>query len=344
MPELRKDPVLSRWVIIAKERGSRPQFYEEPPPKASDPKLCPFCPGNEHMTPPELYAIRSNGSPANGNHNWKLRVIPNKFPVLRIEGGLDRRGVGMYDQMNGIGAHEVVVETEEHFKLLHNLPVLHIFEVFKAYRERMRDLMRDGRFEYIIVFKNQGMRAGASLDHPHGQIIALPIVPKRVMEEINGSAAHWNNKKRCIYKDIIDQELWSEQRIVLDDERFLVFCPYASLVPFETWIVPKIHEPAYQRVTDEELMSLAGVMRTLLAKYVRALGQDFDYNFIIHTLPSDGWCQDNMPIAPSAYRWHIEFYPKLSKTAGFEWGTEFYINPTPPEEAAAFLRDIELDD
>ena len=340
MPELRKDPVLSRWVIIAKERGNRPQFYEEPPPRPSDPKFCPFCPGKEHMTPPELYSIRkTNGD--NGVAGWSLRVVPNKFPVLRIEGAMERRGVGMYDQMNGIGAHEVVIETDDHFKLLHEHSSEHIFEVFKAYRERMTDLLRDGRFEYIIVFKNQGLRAGASLDHPHGQIIALPIVPKRVLEEINGSLEHWNQKKRCIYKDIIDMELWSEQRIVLDDPRFLVFCPYASLVPFETWIVPKEHQPAFNLASNEELMSLSNLMRVLLWKYTRALGKDFEYNFIIHTLPSEGWCQSNVPAAHSAYRWHIEFYPKLSKTAGFEWGTEFYINPTPPEEAAAFLRSIE---
>jgi len=339
MSELRKDPVLSRWVIISRERSNRPQVFKDTPAQLSDSGSCPFCPGNEHMTPPEVYSIR-NGNAEEGDAGWSLRVVPNMFPVLRIEGDLERRGVGMYDQMNGIGAHEVVIESRDHRRLLHEHPLEHIVEIFRAYRERMNDLLRDGRFEYIIVFKNQGMRAGASLDHPHSQIVALPIVPKRVMEEIHGSLQHWNQKKRCVYQDIIDQEMLMGERIVCENERFIVFCPYASIVPFETCILPKEHQPAYQRTSDDDHASLAEIIRELLNRYSRALGIDFDYNFIIHTVPSDQWCQENMPIANSVYRWHIEFYPKLSKTAGFEWGTEFYINPTPPEDAAAFLREV----
>ena len=341
MPELRKDPVLSRWVIISTERGNRPQIYRDDQPQPSDSKFCPFCPGNEYMTPPELYSAAS--AVETGGNGWRrLRVVPNKFPVLRIEGALERRGMGLYDRMNGVGAHEVVIETDEHIQPPRLQSEENLAAVFAAFRQRTLDLYRDERFEYIMIFKNHGMRAGASLDHPHSQLVALPIVPKRVMEELEGALAHWNEKKRCIFTDIIDQDAMIHVRMVYENERFAVFCPYASLVPFETWIVPKRQQAAFRTCGDDDIKALAEAMRVLLSKYCKALGDNFDYNYIIHTIPSDRWCRENMPLAHSAYQWHIEFYPKLTKTAGFEWGTEFYINHTLPEDAAKFLREAEV--
>lgn len=338
MPELRKDPILSRWVIISTERGSRPNAFVEEPESVGEPETCPFCPGNESVTPPEVYSVRPNG-----DEGWTLRVVPNKFPVLRIEGELGRRGLGMYDMMNGIGAHEVIIESEDHYKLLHQHPVEHIALIFKAYRERMSDLFRDARFDFILLFKNQGRAAGASLPHPHSQLIALPIVPKRVDEELTGAANHWHLKKRCIYCDIIDQESWTKERVVFENEDFFIFCPYASLTPFETCLLPKRHDADFHKVTDVQIDRLAEAMRVLLTKYEKALGAGLSYNYVLHTTPSDRWCEENMPIAYSSYHWHIELFPRLTKTAGFEWGTGFYINPTPPEDAAAFLREIEVD-
>ena len=206
MPELRRDPVLGRWVIIATERGKRPSdFNQESEGAKGNPASCPFCPGNEEMTPPEVGAVRPPGSQPD-SAGWKLRVMPNKFPALRIEGQLGRQGVGLYDKMNGVGAHEVVVENPNHFNDLDQRELEENFLVYKAYRERIVDLSRDERFEYVLVFRNFGSRAGASLTHPHSQIIATPIIPKRVIEELQGTQQHYRFKKRCLFCDIIDQE------------------------------------------------------------------------------------------------------------------------------------------
>ncbi len=184
MPELRKDPITSRWVIIATERGKRPVDFA---PTAPDPEGqgCPFCPGQESRTPPEIYAFRESNSAPNGP-GWGVRVVPNKFPALRIEGELGKEGSGVFDKMNGIGAHEVIIESPDHHATLEQQPIEHIAKVLEIYKLRMQDLMRDMRFRYILIFKNHGRSAGASLPHPHSQLIATPVTPKRVKEELTG--------------------------------------------------------------------------------------------------------------------------------------------------------------
>jgi len=339
MPELRRDPVLGRWVIIATERGKRPSdFNQEPEGKQNSPTNCPFCPGNEQMTPPEVAAVRPPGSQPD-SPGWKLRVMPNKFPALKIEGQLGRRGIGLYDMMNGVGAHEVVVESPDHTKDLDNRTLEENFLVYKAYRERIIDLTRDERFEYILVFRNFGARAGASLSHPHSQIIATPIIPKRVMEELHGTQQHYRFKKRCLFCDIIDQEQMLADRVVLVSNHFIVLSPFASSQPFGLWILPTRHQADYTQASDDELRDLAGVMGRLVAKYKKTLG-DVHYNYLIHTTASEAALEENFPYAHAHYHWHIEMFPRLTKTAGFEWGTGFFINPTPPEEAARYLREV----
>jgi UDPglucose--hexose-1-phosphate uridylyltransferase len=243
MPELRKDPIIDRWVIISTERGKRPVFLsEEAAPSKS--AMCPLCPGNETMTPPEVYAIRPHGSPSN-SADWTLRVVPNKFPALRIEGGLDKEGIGLYDKMNGVGAHEVIIETPHPTETLSDMPLMRIQDVFIAYRERILDLSKVTRFKYIMVFKNYGSVAGASLDHSHSQLIALPIVPRRVVEEINGGLVYYKFKDRCIFCDIIAQEKEDNVRVVYENDLFIALSPYAARFPFETWILPKKHEAVF---------------------------------------------------------------------------------------------------
>ena len=210
MPELRKDPVVGRWVIISTERSRRPTNF--PPPtveKTAD--FCPFCPGNEDKTPPEVLAFRPGGGSPN-TPGWSVRVVPNKFPALQIEGTLDRRGEGLYDRMNGVGAHEVVIEGPEHSQDLADLPAEHIEQVLAAYRERVLDLHRDRRFRYVLIFKNHGAQAGATLEHTHTQLIATPIIPKILMEEIEGSRKYCELKERCVFCDIVQQETAREQR------------------------------------------------------------------------------------------------------------------------------------
>jgi UDPglucose--hexose-1-phosphate uridylyltransferase len=330
MPELRKDPIHGRWVIISTERGRRPSDFatEERRPIGG---FCPLCEGNEDRTPPEIIAFRDNGTPPN-SPGWTLRVVPNKFPALRIEGELDREGEGIYDKMNGIGVHEVVIETPRHSETLATLPLKSVENVLWAYRARMVDLRRDQRLRYVLVFKNQGVSAGASLEHSHSQIIALPIVPRRVAEEIEGAKTYFQYKDRCIFCDIIRQELQQKSRIVSENKSFLSIAPFASRFPFETWILPKIHYPSFEHMESSLYEHATQILSDTLHRMNRVL-KDPPYNYIIHTSFSPELDSDH-------YHWHFEIMPKLIKVAGFEWGTGFYINPTPPEEAAEYMREV----
>ena len=332
MPELRKDPVTGRWVIINNDRARRPSDFARETVVIKGGRFCPFCPGNETKTPPEVLAYR-NGSGAN-QAGWSLRVVPNKFPALRVEGTFERQGEGMYDRMSGVGAHEVLIETPDHNVTLGDLSEKQIENVFWAFRDRTVDLKRDARFRYIMFFKNHGEPAGATLEHSHSQLIALPVVPKQVQEEIDGSKRYFDFKERCVYCDMVKQEAESGGRVVVETDHFLALCPYAPRFPFETWILPRRHLSHFESSEAALVESLAWVIRTLIRKVDRVL--EFPpYNWVLHTAP-----MNESPM--SHYHWHIEVIPKLTKVAGFEWGTGFYLNPTPPEEAAKYLRDAGL--
>jgi UDPglucose--hexose-1-phosphate uridylyltransferase len=336
MPELRKDPVVGRWVIISTERSRRPtNFSNALHPKTTS--FCPFCPGSEDKTPPEVFASRPAGGAPN-TAGWTVRVVPNKFPALQIEGTLDRRGEGLYDKMNGVGAHEVVIEGPDHERSLAELPVEHVQQILDAYRERVVDLHRDRRFRYVLIFKNQGAQAGATLEHPHTQLIATPIIPKHIQEELEGSRRYFELKERCVFCDIVQQELADNngRRVVSMSERFLAIEPFAPRFPFETWILPRRHDASYQAVSDaEELRDLALMLKDTLQRLNRALGSP-PFNFVIHTSPvSEGDLE--------YFHWHLEIMPKLTRVAGFEIGSGFYINPTPPEDAAQYLREVAVE-
>ena len=332
MPELRKDPVTGRWVVISTDRARRPSdFIRQPVPPAAA-RLCPFCYGNEQKTPPEVLAYRAGGG-AN-EPGWSVRVVPNKFPALGIEGELNRQGEGMYDKMNGIGAHEVVVESPDHSLTMAEMTDHQIEEVLCAFRDRVNDLKKDVRFRYIVLFKNFGEAAGATLEHPHSQLIALPVIPKVVKEELDGGKLYFDFKERCVYCDILRQETSAGVRVVTETDRLLVFEPWAPRFPFETWILPKRHESHFEQTEDATLRNLAWVLRSTLRKIDKVLEHP-PFNFIVHSAPLQ---EDRL----GHYHWHIEVIPKLTKVAGFEWGTGFYINPTPPEESARFLRESGL--
>ena len=336
MPELRKDPVVGRWVIISTERSRRPTNFTHQPLERSS-GYCPFCPGNEDKTPHEVYALRPHGGAPDGP-GWQVRVVPNKFPALQIEGTLDRRGEGLYDKMNGVGAHEVVIEGPDHDLDLGDLPVSHVVEVIKAYRERIVDLHRDRRVRYVLIFKNHGPGAGATLEHTHAQIVATPIIPKILMEELEGSRRYFELKERCVFCDILQQETTDPQarRIVVTNERFVAIEPFAPRAPFETWILPRQHDASFQSMADDEtLHDLAALLKDTLQRLNRALDRP-PFNFVIHTAPvTEGDLEH--------YHWHIEITPTLTRVAGFEMGSGFYINPTPPEDAAHFLREIAVE-
>jgi UDPglucose--hexose-1-phosphate uridylyltransferase len=329
VPDLRKDPIVGRWVIIAKNRAKRPRELVDGAVVRPPGAFCPFCEGHESDTPQEIAAYRHPGTHRD-RPGWRVRVVPNKFPALEIEGDLCKRGQGIYDMMGGVGAHEVIVETPKHVTSTTELSVEGLRDVLWMYRERLLDLQKDKRLVYGMIFKNVGTAAGASLDHSHSQLIVTPIVPINVAQEIAGSDEFYRYRGRCVYCDMLEQELAYETRIVVDSPGFVAFCPFAARFPFETWIVPAGHASHYETLTRPAAEELARVLARVLSKIETALDRPA-YNYIIHTAPFD-------TPALGHYHWHIEIIPRVTKTAGFEWGTGFYINPVPPEEAATFMR------
>jgi UDPglucose--hexose-1-phosphate uridylyltransferase len=343
MPELRHDPVQRRWVIIATERSRRPTDFAHEKATVESVTFDPFAYGNEDKTPPEVFAFRKNGTRPD-TPGWLVRVVPNKYPALQIEGDLDREGMGLYDRMNGIGAHEVVIETPNLTETLDTASAEQVTLVLKAYRERINDLMLDQRFRYILIFKNHGSEAGASLSHPHTQIIATAITPRTVALELESARAYFHVKERCIFCDLLKQELQDGSRIVHADDHFVVYCPYSSRFPFEMMFMPRRHAHKFGESDDELLGHMAVSLKETLQRLKVAL-DDPPYNFMLHTAPNT--------IAPARranywetlshdWHWHLEIIPRVTKMAGFEWGTGFYINPVPPENAAKFLREVSI--
>jgi UDPglucose--hexose-1-phosphate uridylyltransferase len=315
---------------MSTERSKRPTDFN----KAREERKggpCVFCNGMEHMTPPEVLAYREHGSAPN-EPGWRVRAVPNKYPALRIEGPLGRRGEGVYDMMNGIGAHEVVIETPDHDRAMADLDQHEIEEVLWAYRDRVLDLSRDDRFRYVIIFKNHGVEAGASLEHPHSQLIALPILPLSVQQELRGSNDYYQLKERCIFCDLVTQESQDRKRVVLENDNFIVVCPFAARFPFELLLIPRQHSSHFELATASEYRALAHSLKSTLGALKAALN-DPPFNYIIHSAPL-------REAESKHYHWHLEITPALTKVAGFEVGTGFYINPVPPEDAAQHLRHI----
>jgi UDPglucose--hexose-1-phosphate uridylyltransferase len=346
MPELRRDPLLNRWVIIAEERQRRPVHPDDRPEQFTplEAEQDPFAAGNEGYTTPEVYAVRPDGGPSNGP-GWTVRVVPNKFPALRVEGELDPRGNGIYDLLNGIGAHEVVVETPDPNMHMKDLPLDHLTAVVGAYRLRVEDLSRDKRFAYVLVFKNHGREAGATQPHSHSQIVATPIVPSRIHTQLTALHGHWKLKRRSLFADILEQELRQRERIVFENEHMLAFCPFASAFPFEVQIFPKRQCADFRQATQAELAGLAAALKACLQKWERVLGP-IPFNFVIYTAPNDTdvtGIREEFPMLDVYYQWHLEMFPRINRTAGFEWGTGYYINTVAPENAAAALRDVEVE-
>ncbi len=344
MSELRFDQIQGRWVIIATDRSRRPRELQ---PAAAEPApalYCPFCPGREQRTPPEILAAgRPAGEPAD-KPGWQVRVIPNKYPALAVEGDLEPRGIGIFDCMRGVGAHEVVVDTPLHDADLARLSQSHLALLLSVYAERLRDLHRDRRLKYVLIFKNHGAVAGATLAHPHSQIIATPIVPRIVEVELAQAEQHHRRKQRCLFCDVLREELDRQERIILADDRFVAFAPYASRFPFEVMILPRRHQHDFGAVCADDLAALARCLGET-ARRLAAVLIDPPYNLVLHTAPNPdafGARSERWLNLPQDYHWHLELLPRLSRVAGFETGTDFYINPTAPEEAARFLRESEI--
>lgn len=330
MSELRRDPIIGQWVIVNKEDSLGPESYEKEDQTLKHAETCQFCPGKERQTPPEVDAVRKSGSVAD-TPDWQVRVVPNKFPALKIEGDLDERTEGLFDMSNGIGAHEVLIETPDHEKNIADYTQEEVFNVIKQYQSRIIDLAGDKRFKYILVFKNYGESAGTSVEHAHSQIIALPMIPKYVAEKIDGAKAYYDRNQRCILCDIIEQEHQDQNRILLENDDFIAFCPFVPRYAFEFWIVPKRHDSTFAVIDDDGLGALAAILKETLLRLKNCLS-DPSYNFYLHNAPVNAGDQ-------RAFHWNIEIVPKLTRTTGFELGTGFYVVRTSPEAAAGYLRN-----
>lgn len=330
MPQLRKDPVLKQWVIVSPERGKRPSdFNADFEPRDEDSATCPFCEGNEKLTTPETLAFRKAGTMAN-QPGWWVRIFPDHSPILTPNGEPGREGIGMFDAMNSIGIHEVVVEAPRHDQGLQSLTLDQVSEVVWAYKQRLLEIKKNPSYKHFMVVKNSG-KGVSSFSHSHSHIVATPIIPKRIEEEIDGAREYFHYHDRCIYCDIIRQETEENSRVVYQDHLFMVFCPFASRFPFEMLVIPKSHQPFFESINSEHVQGFANALQTSIKK-MHALLPNVPYNFILHSSP----CTDSYR---DFFHWHLEIIPKLTNVAGFEWGSGFYINPTTPEDAAKALRD-----
>lgn len=338
MSELRKDLVTGRWVIVATERSKRPDDFRPASAEVRDgaAAFCPFCEGNESKTPPEVFSLRRPGTSADGP-GWRVRVVTNKFPALSPGEAPPKSIQGIFQWMPGTGVHEVVIENPDHGLELADLDHGQISEVLEVYQRRIRSIEENYHYQYVQVFKNKGREAGASLSHPHSQIVATPIVPKRVKEEVYGSERQFRNGKECVFCRTIREETRIGERLVSRDADFCVIAPFASRSPFEMVIYPLDHSPFFTSVGPDALRSLATTLKTALLRLKETLG-DPPFNLVLHQAPNPAVSQKAWPGIEATFHWHIEIYPVLTKTAGFELGTGFYINPVPPETAAGFLR------
>lgn len=337
MSEIRRDPMTKEWVILSRERSRRPHDFkrrEVVPAVPPRQETCPFCPGNEGKTPEETFAFRDGPAQA-APSRWRVRVIPNKFPALAPRGTTRRKEEGIFFlSMDGVGFHEIVVETPSHNRPIPLMDEEEVFEIIMAYRERYMALRWRPGVSYIIIFKNHGPSAGTSLDHPHSQLVATPVVPLHIRSKYEVATSYYDETGRCIYCDLIQEELSAGKRVVIDAERFVAFHPYASRVPFETWIVPKAQQASFGKISADDARHLARVFKELLAKFYYALDNP-DYNYVIHTAPIDD--EDK-----SYYLWHVQILPRLTMMAGFELGSGIYINTAMPEETASFMRSFKL--
>ncbi len=340
MPQLRKDPVIGRWVIIATERAKRPEDFKIEKEEVHE-KPCPFCEGNESQTPPEISAIRRSQTKPN-QPGWDVRVVPSIAPLLSREGDLGRRAKGMYDLMNAVGAYEVVIETPRHIANIADLEEEQIVKVIDCYVERFFQLEKDARFKYVLMYKNYGRAAGGGrLRHSRSQLIATPANPKRVKEELVGARKYFEYKERCVFCDMLKQELEQKERVIFDIDGLVAISPFASRFPFEVWILPKEHSCDFSSIKPEHRRHLAGILKKVMSKLKVTLN-DPPYNYVLHTAPFRRAKTGYWKTVDEDYHWHIEIMPCLTRIAGFEWGTGFYLNPTLPEEAARILRETKV--
>ena len=332
MAELRQNMVTKEWVIISNERAKRPdnyiQSHQHPTTETQtffDPS-CPFCPGNEELDL-EIECLPPNGA-------WQTRVVYNKFPALSKDDNLTRTFHGVHRTISGVGHHEIVVESPRHNTTLALMSAIEIKLVLETYYSRGWDIRKDPRIEQIIYFKNHGERAGASLKHPHSQIIGLPVVPGHIRSRIDEARRYFDDTGNCAYCIMMGEELENKERLVTTSEYFAAFVLYAAPSPFHIWVIPRKHSVSFLYSQADELADLGHIVRDVLRRLYIGL-RDPAYNLIIRSAPVKEISNDYL-------HWYVTIVPRLSHTAGFELGSGIFINPAIPEESAEFLRNVEI--
>ncbi len=328
--ELRQDIVTGDWVVIAIGRGKRPEdfaFKKKETVLESSEKLCFFCYPEKTEQEKDVLIYRGTDG------DWSLRVIPNKYPAFNRGARVKHIEEGPYFAMDGVGYHEVII-TRDHKKQIALFDKLEVAEVIDAYQSRYIDLMNKKSVSYIEIFHNHGKEAGASISHPHSQLMAMPVISPYAEGELIGAEQYHRMNKKCVYCTMIEWELERKKRVIFENEEFLVFCPFASRAAFETWVIPKKHKPYFERTSQDDKIMAGEALKAAIAKIYKALG-DPAYNFYIHTSPCDGKDYPH-------YHWHLEIIPRTSIWAGLELSTGIEISTIAPEEAAQFLRSQEV--
>lgn len=335
MPILRQEPLTGEWVIIATERARRPETFapEKKEKKAPLPvrvENCPFCYGNENMTPPEVLAYR-NGSTQPDTPGWSIRVVPNKFPALEPgNNGGEPFICGFFDSCPGYGVHEVIIETPDHNRHLADLKEEEMALVLKSFKERLASLADDQHLKYVQIFRNHRREAGASIEHPHCQLLALPFIPPLLEAEYRRCRTYYQEKGKCLLCTLLEEEENAGERVVMKNDAYIAYIPFAAPLPFTTWIVPRKHVSSLELSKDNWAEKLASILKGCLLKLSQKL-KDPPYNLYLHLAPLRS---EPLPY----YHWHMEIIPKLTVIAGLEMATGTYINVSKPEEAAQFLR------
>ncbi len=349
MSKLRRDPLTGRWVVVPERNnwpGASASGLVKPLANTENRQIdgfCLFCPGNEDKTLPEIFALRSFG-PINGS-GWKVRVIPGDPPTFRIEGDMDREGEGPYDKMQGIGAHEVIIGPD-HWDPFHRASFEQARVILSVAKDRMIDLERDPRFRYLLLVEDCGFDAGALLKHPHLELIAFPITPLEAVLELQATKAHYEKKARCLLCDIANFESLESKdssRVVVESPRLIAFAPFASRFPYEIMIMPKsvTHAAYFTEIDVFQLNDLVQILQIVLKKLESVLGY-LSYNLVLHMAPFFRHPErlNNGETIRKDYHWHIHIFPRnFIRIDGFELGTQFFINPIPPEIAAEKLRE-----
>jgi len=337
MHELRKDILLGRWVAVLSE-SKPPADYTLQTSNQLKVSNCNLCPGREQETPDEIASIRKTATSPNQS-GWWVRAVPSFKPVFQIEGDLGRRAIGIYDRMNSIGANEIIIESPDHAIRPEDMGLEQMIRVIRLYRDRIADLEKDSRLRYILIYKNSGEIAGETVSHPVSHLMATPMIPKIVKDELDNAKQYFSYKERCIFCDIISEELRTGERIIFETKHFLAFCPYAAIFPFTSWIIPKRHSCAFQEISYDEMEDMGLMLMTLLKKLRQAF-IDPPFNYFIHTAPNMVPRRNHWHTLGEDFHWHLEIIPRLIRTSGFEWGSGFYILPTSPEDAAKYLREV----